>query len=351
MKLKNRFEITGIGSMPHESEGEACEVIFSNFSRIPFWPQLVKKSFLEDMMVQFTERMPGIGVSTKEKKVFIDRGNNIKKQLNEFNERYFSEDLEYFSVSEDYASGFYEYMYRLKNLDERMIDYLKGQITGPISLTFTISDEDGIPLFFDKDLREAAVKTLSLRARWQAARLKQMFKDVIIFVDEPSLLFFKQSPAASKIKKGELAEYINMVVGAIHTEACYAGVHCSGDADCDFLLSTDLDILSVDAYNYGESFVKSHEKISKFLERDGIIAWGIVPTSSDALKITADNLVEKLGGYINILSNKNVDKKKIIDSSLITPSCGCGTLSRQEAEAVTGHCAKLSQLAREKILV
>jgi methionine synthase II (cobalamin-independent) len=351
MKLKNRFEITGIGSMPYESEGAACDIILPSFRKIPFWPQLVKKSFLEDMMVQFTERMPGIEVDIKEKRVFINRKRNIKKEINELNERYFSEDLEYFSISEDYAAGLYEYMYRLKNLDNTMIDYLKGQITGPISLTFTISDEDGIPLFFDKDLREAAVKTLSLRARWQAARLKQIFKDVIIFIDEPSLLFFKQSPTGSKIKKEELVEYINRVVGAIHTEACYAGVHCCGDADWDFLLSSDIDILSIDAYNYGESFVKSYEKILKFLERGGIIAWGVIPTALDALKVDVASLVAKLENYVEILSRKNIDKKKIIKSLLITPSCGCGALSKQEAEVVAEHCVKFSQLAKEKILV
>ena len=351
MRLKNHFEITGIGSLPHEAEKEACDTIFSNFRRIPFWPQLVNKSFLEDMMPQFSERMPGIEVNLEKKKVFINRNRDIKKEIAELEEHYTSKDLEYFSFSEDYASGFYEYMYRLKNLDETMIDYLKGQITGPVSFAFTVSDEDGIPLYFDKELCEAAVKTLSLRARWQAARLKNIFKDVIIFIDEPSLAFFKQSAPNSKIKKEDLASYINRIAAAIHTEACFVGLHCCADADWDFALSTDIDILNIDAYNYGESFVKSHEKISKFLERDGIIAWGIVSTAPDALKEDIGDSVEKLEKYIKLLSEKKIGRQKIINSSLITPSCGCGTLSKQDAEDVIARCVKFSQLARERITV
>ena len=115
MKLKNPFEITGIGSMPHESEKKACDIIFTNFRRIPFWPQLVNKSFLESMMVQFSERMPGIEVDLKNKKIFINKSRDIRKEIAELNEQYVSEDFEYFSMSEDYASGFYEYLYRLKN--------------------------------------------------------------------------------------------------------------------------------------------------------------------------------------------------------------------------------------------
>jgi len=350
MKLKSHFEITGIGSMPHEDEKKACDVIFSNFRKIPFWPQLVNKSPQEDMMAQFTERMPGIETDHGGKKVFINRKRNIAKEIKELNEKYESGDLEYFSFSEDYASGFYEYLSRLKARDNAMLDYLKGQITGPISLSFTVSDEDGIPIFFDEDLREAAVKTLCGRARWQAAKLKSIFKDIIIFIDEPSLVFFKHPAPNSKIKKEDIMRCINRVAGAIHTEACFAGMHCCGDADWDFALSTDVDILNMDAYNHGNSFIESHEKISKFLQRGGIIGWGMVPTALNALKDDIDKLVIKFGNYIESLTGKNMDRRKIINSSLITPSCGCGALSVDDAESAVERCARFSQLAKERII-
>ncbi len=348
MRLKNHFEITGIGSMPHKSEKRACDIIFPNFRKIPCWPQLVNKSFSESMMAQFTERMPGVEADIDTRKVFINRKRDIKKEIEELNERYNSEDPEYFSFSEDCASGFYEYLYRLKDHDNTMLDYLKGQITGPISLCFTVSDEDGVPMFFDKDLREAAVKVLSARAKWQAAKLKNLFKDVIIFIDEPSLVFFKHSAPSSKIKKEDIISCINRVADAIHTEACYAGIHCCGDADWDLVLYTDIDILNIDAYNYGGSFIKNNEKISEFLQRGGIIAWGMVPTASDALKDDVDNLLLKLKRYIDFLS-ESIDRRKIINSSLITPSCGCGALAEKEAEAVVERCVAFSQLAKERI--
>ena len=206
-----------------------------------------------------------------------------------------------------------------------------------------------LPLFFDEKLREAAVKTLCARARWQAEKLKCFFKDIIIFIDEPSLSFFKHSASNSKIKKEDISSLINRVADAIHIEGCYAAIHCCGDADWNLVLSTNIDILSFDAYSYGTGFVKNHEKISGFLQRGGIIAWGMIPTASDILKDDISGLLAKLEHYIGQLCEKNIDRRKIINSSLITPSCGCGTLSADGAESVIEMCVKFSQLAKEKI--
>jgi len=59
------------------------------------------------------------------------------------------------------------------------------------------------------------------------------------------------------------------------------------------VLSTDIDILGMDAYNYGYSFIKSHDKISDFLDRGGVIAWGMVPTASELIKYDVEELVNK----------------------------------------------------------
>lgn len=349
MKLKNHFEITGIGSVPYLNEKHACDAVFPNFRKIPFWPQLVNKSFLEGMTVQFSERMPGIEVSPETKKISVNRGRDIAKEIDGLKGHYVSGDLEYFSISEDYASGFYEYLYRLRDHDNSMIDYLKGQITGPVSFGLAVNDGDRVPIFFDKEIFEAAVKALSMRAKWQAARLKNIFKDVIIFIDEPSLSFFKQEAHGSRIKKEDLAGYIGRVAAAIREEDCYAGIHCCGDADWDMVIASGIDILNFDAYNYGRSFVESCEKIADFISGGGIIAWGLIPTGSDALEAPAEELVDKLAKYIDILSGRGIEKRAIINSSLITPSCGLGALSEKACDEVIKLSVRVSHLAKERI--
>ena len=158
MKLKNYFEITGIGSVPYRDEKKACDVVFHNFRRIPFWPQIVNKSFLEGMTAQFAERIPGIEVNPEKREVHINRSPDTKREIEDLERRCVSRDLEYFSISEDCASGFYEYLYRLKDHDNTAIDYLKGQITGPVSFGLSVSDEDKVPLFFDRELFEERLR-------------------------------------------------------------------------------------------------------------------------------------------------------------------------------------------------
>ena len=70
--MKFNFEATGIGSVPFKDPKEACDIIFSNFPSIPFWPQLPRVSYLENMYVQFSERLPGLLVDEKAKTIHID---------------------------------------------------------------------------------------------------------------------------------------------------------------------------------------------------------------------------------------------------------------------------------------
>ena len=65
------------------------------------------------------------------------------------------------------------------------------------------------------------------------------------------------------------------------------------------------------------------------MQNGGKIAWGLVPTldSSALEKITLDDLVENFEKSVNYLTKKGIDEKLIIDNSLVTSSCGAGSLS------------------------
>ena len=49
-----------IGSLPHTRPPAACDRVLESFPQIPTWPQLPKRSFLENMYVQFSEGFPGV---------------------------------------------------------------------------------------------------------------------------------------------------------------------------------------------------------------------------------------------------------------------------------------------------
>ena len=63
-------------------------------------------------------------------------------------------------------------------------------------------------------------------------------------------------------------------------------------------------------------------------------------------KITLQNLVEKFKFCVKNLTNSGIDEKLIIDNSLITSSCGVGSLDIESAERAMGLVFELSETLR-----
>jgi arginine utilization protein RocB len=97
------------------------------------------------------------------------------------------------------------------------------------------------------------------------------------------------------------------------------GIHCCGNTDWSVLLSTHLDILSFDAYGYLETLSLYPKDLKAFLERGGILAWGIVPTSEEVLKEEAESLVKRFKEGVEVLSKKGMDRT-LLERAILTPS-------------------------------
>jgi len=113
------------------------------------------------------------------------------------------------------------------------------------------------------------------------------------------------------------------------------GLHCCGNSDWEMILQSKIDILSFDAYGYAEYFVLYPGKIKKFLERDGIIAWGPVPTDEYNEEVTMEVIINRFNEALDTLAAKGIDRDFILKRSLLTPACGIGTLDVEIAEKVT----------------
>lgn len=79
-----------------------------------------------------------------------------------------------------------------------------------------------------------------------------------------------------------------------------------------------------------------------------MIAWGIIPTSGKIQEQTAESIVERLEDLMDALAAKGIDKQALVDQAFITPSCGTGTISPEDAEMVFEITKAVSQLMREK---
>ena len=333
--MKFNFEATGIGSVPFTDPKTACRVICENFKSIPFWPQLPKRSFLENMYVQYAEGLPGLVIDEEKKTIHIDTS-KVAAEIENVYSKYLDGDIEFFKISESRAKGLYEFPEAVKGCKD--IKYVKGHITGPLSYGLFLTDQNKRPVAYDKDLFEILTKTLVMKARWQIRRLKKISPSVIIFIDEPYLVSIGSSFV--NISAEDAANKLDELADAIKKEGALSGLHCCGNTDWSMLLKRDIDILNFDAYNFMKEFLLYHGDIKNFTARGGTIAWGMVPTSDEIDKEARKSLEERCEEALKVLSDKGVDRKLI--SSLVTPSCGVGAMDEARATKVIEMTAALS---------
>jgi hypothetical protein len=185
------------------------------------------------------------------------------------------------------------------------------------------------------------VKLLALKACWQVRQLGQFGRPVMIFFDEPALAGFGSSAFVS-ISKDEIIACFTEVIESVHREAGLAGIHVCANTEWPLILDSTADIVSFDAYEYFDRFILYPESIRKFMARGGILASGIVPTLSpgDIEKETADSLFIKWKEQADTIESLGIDRSAIKAQSLITPSCGTGSLNPDQA-------VRVLQLTRE----
>lgn len=331
-----------IGSTPHTDPAEAVRKVLEYFPDIPAWPQLPQRSFREHILVQFSEGFPGVVVDVEERKVHIDTTHDLAEGLERLYRAYLEWDLDFAAMSETHAAGFRPFLRDVTALPEPPLA-LKGQIIGPVCWGMTVTDLRGRPILYDEVLSDALVKHLAMKAAWQERELRKVCPNVILFVDDPYLTAVGSAYVAlGREQARSLLQEVLSAIGGLK------GIHCCANADWSLLLETSVDILSLDAYGYAENLALYPEEVYAFLERGGMIAWGIVPTSEDAWRETVESLVERLHATMNLLVRKGIPFEKIVAASLITPSCGTGTLSPALAERIFSLTAEVSAEMRRR---
>ncbi len=331
-----------IGSTPHTDPMEAVRKVLEHFPDIPAWPQLPQRSFRENMLAQVGEGFPGIVVDAGAKKVYVDTTQDLTGGLERLYRAYLEQDLDFAAMTDAYAAGFRPFLREVAALSSPPLA-LKGQMVGPVCWGMSVTDPQGRPILYDDVLADALAKHLAMKAAWQERELRRVCPNVILFVDDPYVAAVGSAylPLGREQARAMLAEVLSAVRGL-------KGVHCCANADWALLLEAPIDILSLDAYGYAENLALFPEEVYAFIERGGMIAWGIVPTSRAALNETTETLVERLHEAMGLLVRKGIPFEKLLAASLITPSCGTGTLSPALAERIFALTAEVSAEMRRR---
>jgi methionine synthase II (cobalamin-independent) len=335
------FRATGIGSVPSVGVQDTCIRILKQLPEIPFWPQLVKRTHLEDMNIQFSEGLPLLEIAEEKRGLSISLGHR-ESELVAFYDRFLAEDVEYFSITREFAPGLYELLALIRKNPEAYGPYIKGQIVGPVTFSAGIIGLDGKSLLYDPELLEAMVKGISIKALWQVREMAESGKIPILFLDEPSLSGF--GSAFSPIERSQVIRLLKEVIDYLRERSeALIGIHCCGNTDWSMIIEAGPDIVNYDAFDYMDYFLLYPDEITRFLHGGGIIAWGIVPTLTFTGKESLEGLCSKLEEGLSRFYQWGLDPETVARHSLLTPACGMGTMTQAAADQVLDLLSSLSR--------
>lgn len=321
-----------IGSFPHSDTKFIVDYLLDH--KFYMWPQLPNRAFQESMYVQYSEGLPGAVIDEKERKIFFQSAEKAPEEFESFFENVASENYEPFKISSKFSAGLDYFLNQSDRIAKEKPQFIKGQITGPISYALTVTDEEKKSLYFDPSMREIIFLGLKMKAIAQIRTLKQLHKEILFFIDEPYLSGIGSGIFALDLKEtfGELKQFIQDLRD-IEPDVTFA-VHCCGNTDWGLLASCKPDIISFDAFNYGESLLFYETALKEFLADGGSIAWGAVPTSGNFREVTLEHILAKMEEIFSKLEERGFERKAILRNSFFSPACGTGSLTESDAYRV-----------------
>ena len=346
---------TGLGSMPFTNPDEAIDHVGTYFPEIPYWPQLPKRGHKEGLIHQVCGVLLDTGLLRLENDlgVFARDAGDWADRLTDFYDILLAADagdsaaLARFGLEPDTAAGYFAFV---EAFDARFAasTRVKGQVVGPLTMGFQLRDEEGQLAFYDDELREILVGTLTAHARWQCRELSALGRPVIMFVDDPSIAAYGRYSHIA-LDRGVVIDSLRTVFDAIRNENAMSGLHSCDAADWDLAFAAGMDILSLDTYQFGGSLAAYRDGFSGFLDGGGIIAWGIVPTMKEAFSESSESLYDRLMDLQGVLFDTRAPEHPMFRQSLITPACGTGLLDTDLAEAIYTLTAALSETVQRRM--
>lgn len=339
---------TGVGSLPHRDPAAALELIFTYFKAIPHWPQLPGRGAEEGLARQYLAILLERGLIALRPNgapYFTSDEPGWEERCLDYYELLLAGDgapgESAFALAGESAAGFHAFQGYLSRRPPPEAVALKGQLTGPVTVGFMVTDPAGKPAFYDPSLRELLVKTLAAAARWQTGRLRALGFPALIFIDEPALYNYGSSMAVG-LGRREIEASMAEVIGAVRAAGGAAGLHSCAGNDWSLVAGLPLDVINFDAYDYFSSLLVYSDALNPFFARGGVLAWGIVPSSEKARSESPASLLELLESRMEALLKKGVAERYLRRRYLITPSCGTGALSPDLAGGIYRLTAALA---------
>ncbi len=312
---------TGIGHLPHFDPGDAVEFVLRTTPRFPSAPALPARSRREGMIAQGAVGLAGVTVAE-------DGSLTFDLDLLDPDAPLIDHDF----VGDSWV-GLRAFLTAVADRDGP----IKVSVTGPVTLgvAFCAAGLD-VDLAFRLAGSAVRQRVAALAAHVQR-RVPQA--QLVVFIDEPAMgsLTERDFPIGP-------SEGIDLVSSsmAVVESTVITGLHCCTAVDHRLLLATGPRILSVPV---DQRITLSPGLVADFLERDGWIAWGAVPTDGP-VGTTVDRLWRRLNLVWGELVADGCDVDLLRSNAIITPVCGLAHHGVTQAERVMEFTRSIARRVR-----
>jgi len=350
---------TAMGIMPHTDVEKALELALS--LDIPFWPQLPRVSFYEDMYVQTSQNFPGITVDPRNEKISFNTA-KFAAELVAYAQR--MAQPETFALSQRYSAVYHRFLAE----DLQGYTAIRGQVTGPVSFGFRVADENNRPIIYNEEVRTLLFDFIQRKINTQYRQLKKKNRNAFVWLDEPGLgwIFSGLSGYNDMQAKQDYQSFLASFDGR-------RALHLCANVNLPYLLELGIQLVSFDAYQMQLMPKGYASAVANFIHHGGVISWGIVPTNLESLsQQTPEKLASQLAEYWEVVSlNTGLPVKQIAEHALIAPARCClknigkvgasdeasaakartnpnATIEERLVEKAFGYLAKVSEILRDK---
>jgi hypothetical protein len=328
---------TGIGALPFLDPVRACDTVLGIYKDIPYIPTLPNRDLLESIVFCDSSVLPGKVIH--EGRLYVDTKKDTSAGMEQIYIDFMEGSSQRYALSADYASAFAEMMHR--NLSGSML--LKCQVTGPVTFGMQVVDCEKRPVYYDDQFADVLSKMTALRAMWCEKAMRDIsgVRETLVVLNEPYLAALGSSviPIDRDIVISGWNDISSLVAGGL-------GIHCCSNTDWNFIISLKPSVISFDAYTGAREFLLYMDDIISYMEKGGVIAWGIVPADPGIFsQESPTTLIEK---YCAIRKQVvSVMDPGIFDAqSIITPTCGIRFADEPESRAIMEASVLISRHVR-----
>ena len=328
-----------MGSVPYKDMEKCCQAILQHFPEAPTLPVMTRG------VRWMLEGLPCIVFDRERKLILMDPSPEREQEILEFYDRYEAGDLEYFAITKEAAPFFHHMIQRLKEARPPELQWVFYHTAGPVLMGDSLKQLDGRPVFHHETLRDILVKGLNMKTRWMEAKINEVL-DIRVAVDMAATSMVNFTSSAGSGSRETIIEAVNEGFAELKG---LRWVHCCANIDWSLLMDSRIDVINLDAYQHAENLALYKKEVMDFLDRGGMIGWGIVPVIADQLKQeTLRSLVEKLERILDVFVATGIDEELLVSSSWILPSCETVLLTEDESDHVFELTCELSRTMRGK---